>query len=140
MVSHFDSSKLRYDGFKVLVEDREVILPDGSLVKNGFQFRNLFRLHPFARDKETPPNCSILSEVLIRSLLNTPVRVYRSIMLSCSTRTCVRSSRKCSADNLSTLVREKLLGGIAKILESVPSNTSRFVYKFGLGASPFFAF
>eukprot|EP01134_Creolimax_fragrantissima_P007774 CFRG7774T1 len=48
MISHFDSSKLGPEGFKVLVEDREVTLPDGSLVENGFQFRNLFHLHPLA--------------------------------------------------------------------------------------------
>ncbi|RPI27437.1 MAG: hypothetical protein EHM61_08490 [Acidobacteria bacterium] len=49
MIRHFDRSRLSPDGFLVLVEDRDVTLPDGSRVPNGEDFRNRFHLLPFVK-------------------------------------------------------------------------------------------
>eukprot|EP01136_Pigoraptor_vietnamica_P010540 Opistho-1_new@48279 len=49
MVMHFDVAKLGPGGFRVLIEDRDVTLPDGTVVENGTNFRNTFHLHPLAR-------------------------------------------------------------------------------------------
>jgi len=46
MAEKFDKSKLSADGFFVHVEDRNVKLPDGTVVKNGLNFRNTFHLNP----------------------------------------------------------------------------------------------
>ncbi|KAI8619996.1 Glutamate/Leucine/Phenylalanine/Valine dehydrogenase-domain-containing protein [Chytriomyces sp. MP71] len=48
MVSHFDMSKLTKAGFRVLVDENNVKLPDGTLVHSGFKFRNEFHLNPLA--------------------------------------------------------------------------------------------
>ena len=40
-VSHFDTSKLSKQGFRVLVDERDVTLPSGEHVMSGFTFRNL---------------------------------------------------------------------------------------------------
>ncbi|GAA5866946.1 hypothetical protein JCM8547_003926 [Rhodosporidiobolus lusitaniae] len=40
MVSNFDKSKLSKDGYLVLVEDRDVTLPNGEVVADGTDFRN----------------------------------------------------------------------------------------------------
>lgn len=40
MVSHFDVGKLSADGYRVLVEDRNVELPSGEVVADGVAFRN----------------------------------------------------------------------------------------------------
>ncbi|PVU87831.1 hypothetical protein BB561_006150 [Smittium simulii] len=45
MILEFDMSKLGKGGFRVLVEDTNVTLPDGSLVKSGMDFRNNFHLN-----------------------------------------------------------------------------------------------
>lgn len=39
-ISHFDPSKLSKDGYRVLVEDRNLKLPSGEVVPDGFNFRN----------------------------------------------------------------------------------------------------
>eukprot|EP00834_Sanchytrium_tribonematis_P008363 NODE_957_length_2903_cov_0.370542.p1 type:complete len:279 gc:universal NODE_957_length_2903_cov_0.370542:1654-818(-) len=44
MIIEFDTSKLSKDGFRVLVEDKNVKLPNGSIVESGLQFRNEFHL------------------------------------------------------------------------------------------------
>lgn len=44
--SHFDETKLGPSGFKVRVSDRDVKLPDGSLIASGVAFRNSFHLDP----------------------------------------------------------------------------------------------
>ncbi|MCK5740030.1 NAD-glutamate dehydrogenase [bacterium] len=44
MVEKFDTKKLTADGFFVHVNDKDLTLPDGSVVENGFQFRNNFHL------------------------------------------------------------------------------------------------
>lgn len=44
--SHFDESKLGSAGFKVRVSDRDVKLPDGSVIASGIAFRNSFHLDP----------------------------------------------------------------------------------------------
>ena len=49
MVEHFDKSLLSSDGFFVSVNDKQVTLPDGTLVSNGEEFRNTFHLHPLAK-------------------------------------------------------------------------------------------
>ena len=44
MISHFDTSKLSKDGYRVLCEDSNVTLPSGELVNNGTVFRNTYHL------------------------------------------------------------------------------------------------
>jgi len=48
MVNKFDRTKLSPQGFLVLVEDRDVTLPDGSKVESGLAFRNEFHLMHYA--------------------------------------------------------------------------------------------
>jgi len=48
MVREFDRAKLSPKGFYVDVNDREVTLPDGTLVENGLNFRNEFHLNPLS--------------------------------------------------------------------------------------------
>jgi glutamate dehydrogenase len=49
MVERFNRDLLSPGGFFVSVNDKEVKLPDGSLVKNGVEFRNNFHLHALAQ-------------------------------------------------------------------------------------------
>jgi glutamate dehydrogenase len=49
MVDHFDRKLLSKNGFYVGVKDRDVRLPDGTMVPNGEVFRNTFHLHPLAK-------------------------------------------------------------------------------------------
>lgn len=44
----FDASRLSPQGFKIATEDRDVKLPDGTLVPNGLVFRNEFHLNPLS--------------------------------------------------------------------------------------------
>lgn len=44
MISEFDTSKLSKDGYRVLVDETNVKLPNGELVNNGMTFRNTFHL------------------------------------------------------------------------------------------------
>ncbi|KAJ3286072.1 NAD-dependent glutamate dehydrogenase [Borealophlyctis nickersoniae] len=46
MISNFDISKLGPKGFRVLVDDTNVKLPNGIIVDNGVKFRNEFHLDP----------------------------------------------------------------------------------------------
>jgi len=48
MVRHFDKSKLSAKGFFVDINDKNVTLPDGTVVDNGMNFRNGFHLNPMA--------------------------------------------------------------------------------------------
>ncbi|KYG44899.1 hypothetical protein M433DRAFT_155085 [Acidomyces richmondensis BFW] len=48
MISHFDTSKLSKDGYQVLIDQNNVVLPSGELVHNGTTFRNTYHL----RDQE----------------------------------------------------------------------------------------
>ncbi|KAJ2689420.1 NAD-dependent glutamate dehydrogenase, partial [Coemansia spiralis] len=48
MIQHFDTAKLSPAGFRVLVEDFQVALPDGTLVCDGLSFRNTFHLNRMA--------------------------------------------------------------------------------------------
>ncbi|KAJ1961542.1 NAD-dependent glutamate dehydrogenase [Dipsacomyces acuminosporus] len=48
MIQHFDLSKLSPEGFRVLVDDFQVTLPDGTLVQDGLSFRNTFHLNKLA--------------------------------------------------------------------------------------------
>lgn len=43
MINNFDVSKLGPQGFRVLVDEYNVVLPDGSEVDNGLKFRNEVR-------------------------------------------------------------------------------------------------
>ena len=49
MVEKFDKAKLSKDGFIVHVDDRNIKLPDGTVVDNGIEFRNTFHLHPMLK-------------------------------------------------------------------------------------------
>lgn len=49
MICHFDKSKLSKDGFRVLIEERDVKLPNGEVVANGETFRNIFHLTKYAK-------------------------------------------------------------------------------------------
>src|SRR5437899_458501 len=44
----FDKSKLSPQGFFVDVDENDVKLPDGTLVANGTDYRNVFHLNPLA--------------------------------------------------------------------------------------------
>ncbi|KAI9470231.1 Glutamate/Leucine/Phenylalanine/Valine dehydrogenase-domain-containing protein [Coemansia mojavensis] len=48
MVQHFDTAKLSPQGFRVLVDDFQVTLPDGTLVQDGLAFRNTFHTNRLA--------------------------------------------------------------------------------------------
>ncbi|KAI8824995.1 Glutamate/Leucine/Phenylalanine/Valine dehydrogenase-domain-containing protein [Fimicolochytrium jonesii] len=48
MISQFDIAKLSSNGFRVLVDENNVKLPDGSIVDSGVKFRNEFHLNPLA--------------------------------------------------------------------------------------------
>lgn len=48
MAEDFDRTLLSPEGFFVSVEDKKVILPNGTQVPNGEEFRNSFHLHPLA--------------------------------------------------------------------------------------------
>ncbi|KAJ1818046.1 NAD-dependent glutamate dehydrogenase [Coemansia sp. RSA 2599] len=48
MIQHFDVSRLSPEGFRVLVDDFQVTLPDGTFVQDGLAFRNTFHLNPLA--------------------------------------------------------------------------------------------
>ncbi|BGP01728.1 NAD-dependent glutamate dehydrogenase [Rhodotorula toruloides] len=45
MVVNFDRSKLSKDGYLILVDDRDVTLPNGDVVADGTDFRNTAHLH-----------------------------------------------------------------------------------------------
>ncbi|EPZ36174.1 Glutamate/phenylalanine/leucine/valine dehydrogenase domain-containing protein [Rozella allomycis CSF55] len=45
MISYFDVSKLGKKGFRVLVDENNIRLPDGTFVENGLKFRNEFHLN-----------------------------------------------------------------------------------------------
>lgn len=45
MISHFDVSKLSKDGYRILVDDRDVTLPSGEVVVDGTDFRNKAHLN-----------------------------------------------------------------------------------------------
>lgn len=44
MISDYDASKLSPQGYRVLVDDNDIKLPDGTVVDNGTSFRNLYHL------------------------------------------------------------------------------------------------
>eukprot|EP01100_Stratorugosa_tubuloviscum_P012936 TRINITY_DN628_c1_g3_i1.p1 TRINITY_DN628_c1_g3~~TRINITY_DN628_c1_g3_i1.p1 ORF type:complete len:1261 (-),score=653.88 TRINITY_DN628_c1_g3_i1:144-3926(-) len=46
MVNEFDASKLSKQGFRVLVNERDITLPNGEIVDSGLTFRNEFHLNP----------------------------------------------------------------------------------------------
>jgi glutamate dehydrogenase len=48
MISNFDTTKLSPNGFRVLVDEDNVKLPDGTIVENGLTFRNTFHTNPLA--------------------------------------------------------------------------------------------
>jgi len=49
MIEHFDSARLGEGGFKILIDERNVTLPNGELVENGTHFRNNFQFHPLCQ-------------------------------------------------------------------------------------------
>ncbi|KAG2217568.1 hypothetical protein INT45_004921 [Circinella minor] len=49
MINNFDITKLSKDGFRVLVDENNVELPNGTVVENGLQFRNTFHTNPLAK-------------------------------------------------------------------------------------------
>lgn len=44
MISDFDVGKLSKDGYRVLVDETDIKLPNGEIVSNGTNFRNTFHL------------------------------------------------------------------------------------------------
>lgn len=48
MICNFDVSLLGPRGFRVLVDERNVQLPDGTVVEDGVLFRNEFHLNPLS--------------------------------------------------------------------------------------------
>ncbi|KAG2237798.1 hypothetical protein INT48_002099 [Thamnidium elegans] len=49
MISNFDITKLSAQGFRVLVDEDNVTLPNGIVVENGLYFRNTFHTNELAR-------------------------------------------------------------------------------------------
>lgn len=49
MIEQFDKTKLSQHGFLVHINDRNVKLPDGTVVENGVDFRNTFHLNPMLK-------------------------------------------------------------------------------------------
>jgi len=49
MVNEFDTSLLSAEGFYISIGDKEVVLPDGTIIPNGEEFRNKFHLHALAK-------------------------------------------------------------------------------------------
>ncbi|TMW59691.1 hypothetical protein Poli38472_004760 [Pythium oligandrum] len=45
-ISEFDTAKLSSEGYAVLVNQNDITLPNGEVVENGVEFRNLFHLRP----------------------------------------------------------------------------------------------
>ena len=54
MIDHFDISKLSEKGFRVLIDEKERKLPDGTIV-DGMHFRNTFHLNPLAKSEMFVP-------------------------------------------------------------------------------------
>jgi len=48
MISEFDSTKLSSEGFRVLVDESNIKLPNGTIVDSGLKFRNEFHLDSLA--------------------------------------------------------------------------------------------
>jgi len=48
MIEHFNEKALSKDGFKVLVNQNDVTLPDGTVIPSGLVFRNEFHLTPYS--------------------------------------------------------------------------------------------
>lgn len=48
MIKEFDPKRLSSGGFKVLITDANVTLPDGTVVESGLAFRNEFHLNPLS--------------------------------------------------------------------------------------------
>ncbi|KAJ3021767.1 NAD-dependent glutamate dehydrogenase [Thoreauomyces humboldtii] len=69
-INNFDLSKLGSKGFRVLVDDNNVKLPDGTFVENGVKFRNEFHLHPLAAAEVFVP-CGGRPEAVDLSNVNT---------------------------------------------------------------------
>ncbi|HUT64801.1 MAG TPA: NAD-glutamate dehydrogenase domain-containing protein [Spirochaetota bacterium] len=49
MTDEFNGKLISKRGFYVSVDDKELVLPDGSTIPNGEEFRNTFCLHPLAK-------------------------------------------------------------------------------------------
>jgi glutamate dehydrogenase len=54
MISEFEISKLSKEGYRVLVEESNIRLPNGEVVHNGMSFRNTFHLRPGNYDMFVP--------------------------------------------------------------------------------------
>jgi glutamate dehydrogenase len=54
MISHFDTAKLSPDGYRILVDENNVKLPNGQVIFNGMTFRNTFHLRPSEFDLFVP--------------------------------------------------------------------------------------
>lgn len=48
MICNFNTEKLGVNGFRVLIDERDVILPNGEMIDDGLKFRNEFHLHPLS--------------------------------------------------------------------------------------------
>lgn len=46
MINEFDTSLLSKDGYRVLIDEKNITLPSGEKVQNGMVFRNTFHLRP----------------------------------------------------------------------------------------------
>lgn len=48
-ISNFDPKKIGSKGFRVLVDEKDILLPNGELVDDGLSFRNNFHFHELAK-------------------------------------------------------------------------------------------
>jgi glutamate dehydrogenase len=54
MISEFDTTKLSKDGYRVLVDDSNIVIPSGEVVRCGMAFRNTFHLRDLNIDCFVP--------------------------------------------------------------------------------------
>jgi glutamate dehydrogenase len=79
MISEFDMSKLSADGYRVLVDEKNVKLPSGEVVHNGMIFRNTYHLRSQEKFDMFVP-CGGRPESIDLSTVNKLIKDNKSIV------------------------------------------------------------
>jgi glutamate dehydrogenase len=79
MISEFDMSKLSSDGYRVLVDEKNVKLPSGEVVHNGMMFRNTYHLRSQEKFDMFVP-CGGRPESIDLSTVNKLIKDNKSIV------------------------------------------------------------
>ncbi|OGE51987.1 hypothetical protein PENARI_c011G07634 [Penicillium arizonense] len=79
MISEFDMSKLSPDGYRVLVDEKNVKLPSGEVVHNGMIFRNTYHLRSQEKFDMFVP-CGGRPESIDLSTVNKLIKDNKSII------------------------------------------------------------